>query len=495
MARTSHLAFDLGAESCRAVIGTLDHDRLELQEVHRLHHAPRSTDGVLRWDIDSITRFVVDSLGLCARIGLKAPLSSVGVDAWGVDFALLNPQLRMIEHPMCYREPRHTRGFDRLNADPGSFRLYQETGVHPSPINTACQLASLFERNPPLRTNAHRLLWIPDLIHHFLSGVATNELTIASTSQLLRADGRGWATHVFDAAGVPLHLVDAPIAPASVIGSLLPDLREHSGLHDEVRVIAPAGHDTACAVAAAPAAPDSDWCYLSSGTWSLLGVERHAPCTSNDAFLSGFTNEHGASGTVLFHRNLTGLWILQECRREMPGGSDLNRYESLAALAADEQPFRTRIDTQDSVFTSQGNMIHKIRHHARAHGDPAPESPGQIARACLEGLAMQYRRTIALLESILSRRLEVIHVIGGGSKNALLNQMTADATGKRVIAGPTEATAAGNVLVQGLGSGIVADISHLRRISRASCSPLEYLPLDTSSWDLAAKRYEDVFAM
>lgn len=490
---TVHLAIDLGAESGRAIAGVLDNQRLTLHELHRFSHAPISLPSGLHWDLPALWRGVLASLTAAIRWSRDhaLPLRSVGVDTWGVDYALLGHSGELLGLPYCYRDPRTAAAFQRLMRHPGAAAIYDATGIQPMPLNTLVQLVAHLEADPERLAAARRLLFMPDLFHYRLSGVACNEATIASTSQMLDPRTGGWADRLLETVGVPRRLLATPSPPATRLGPLRPDvvalLAPDAGA---VEVILPASHDTASAVAAAPAPAGAKWCYLSSGTWSLLGAELDAPCFRAAARVSPFTNEGGLGGTIRFHRNLTGLWLVQQCRRAFAqAGAELN-YATLTALAASAPPLRTVIDAQNAAFAQTGDMPARIAEFARRTGQPEPQTPGQYVRCCLESLAISYRRTLADLESVLQRRFDVIHVLGGGGRNALLNQMTADATGRRVVVGPIEATAAGSVLVQAIGAGIVRDGAHARQIATTSFTPALFEPnrSDAAAWTHAATR-------
>lgn len=506
MALSVHLALDLGAESGRAMLGVLagqeDDPRLALHELRRFQTPSFSADGVLHWDFAAIRAEVLTSLAAaarrCADHGL--PLASIGVDTWGVDYGLLGPEGTLVEPPRCYREPSHQRGFEIVKERIGLDRLYARTGIHPMAINTISQLAAQREQSPEVLNKARSLLFMPDLLHHFLSGRAANEATIASTSQMVDAATGSWADDVLAPLGIPGRLLGEIVQPGAVLGTLLPGIAAKTGLPAEVQVIAPASHDTAGAVAAIPVEvirqERDDWCYLSSGTWSLMGVERTTPILSDAAHRAGFTNERGlgdqGAKTIRFLKNITGLWLLQGVRADLiAAGQDID-YPRLSELASKSEPFRTRVDIDDPALGAPGNMIEKLRAQARSHGDPAPETPGDLARACLEALALSYRRTLHQLEGLLGRRIRTIYLVGGGGRNTLLNQMTADAAGRQVVVGPYEAAAAGNVLVQALGARRIARPAEIRRIVAASSIQIGYAPRNTSAWERADAWYEQI---
>lgn len=498
--REAYLAIDLGAESGRAIVGSLDLDAeglgraLTLHECHRFLHRPLALPGGLFWDIGLIWREVV--AGLKAAVAWTkeqgVPLASVGVDAWGVDYVLTGASGELVGLPRCYRDARHERGPELIRRSIDPDRVYAMTGIQPMAINTLSQLTAHFEAEPGLRDVAHGLMFVPDLVHYLLSGRRLIEACIASTSQMVDVRTGEWAGDLLRAVSIPERILGPTAVAGRRIGVLRPELASEIGAASDIAVTLPASHDTASAVAAVPASPDSTWCYLSSGTWSLLGAELDEPCLIEAAREEAFTNERGVGGTIRFLQNIIGLWPIQECRREWEARGEGHDYDELTTLASAAEPFRTRIDLTHPPLAAPGDMVEKLRAYAGSIGDPAPDSPRQVIRCCLEGLAMAYRRTLGRLESVLGRRFDVIHLVGGGGRNTLLNQMTADATGRRVVVGPYEATAVGNVLVQAMGSGRVRDRRHLRRIVADSFDLSTFEPLETGAWDAAAVRYDAI---
>jgi rhamnulokinase len=331
---------------------------------------------------------------------------------------------------------------------------------------------------------------MPDLFHYWLSGQCTTEATIASTSQMIDCHTGDWARDLLSELGLPNRLLGS-ISPAGTkVGTLRPKLVEITGLPSGLRVVAPAAHDTASAVAAVPAAEGASWCYLSSGTWSLLGAELTAPCVSPTAQAASFTNELGVGGTIRFLKNIAGLWLVQECRRDYAERGQEFDYAELMRLARDAAAFRTLVDPAHVSFQTPGGMLQKIADFARATGQPAPDSPGEFIRACLESLALAYRDKLTALETILDRRFDVMHIVGGGGKNELLCQMTADACARRVVVGPFEATAMGNTLVQAMAGGQIQNLPALRQVVVDSSELREYAP--AANWDKAHQRFSDL---
>jgi rhamnulokinase len=461
-----YISIDLGAESGRVIVGVLDEGRLRLEELHRFLHAPVVMPTGLHWDITGIWREVVAGLkragGWANANGVS--LVSVGVDAWGVDWALLDAEGELIGLPHAYRDPRCGPASERAIAQLGADRIYQTTGIQIMPINTLFTLYAHHLADPGALVAAKHLLFIPDLIHYWLSGERVVEATAASTSQMVDCKTGAWATDLLSDLGMPTHFLGEISPPGSVVGTIRSALAEETGLPLKLKVVTPAAHDTASAVAAVPADPATDWCYLSSGTWSLLGVELDAPCVSSAAQAAMFTNESGVNGKVRFLKNIPGLWLVQECRRELARRGEEYSYAELTRLAAEAESGRTILDPVHESFQTPGDMLTKISQFAQLTRQPVPQSPGGFIRCCLESLATAYRDKLEDLESILDQEFDVVHIVGGGGKNALLSQMTADATGRRVVVGPYEATAMGNALVQARSAGEIADLHELRRV-------------------------------
>jgi rhamnulokinase len=486
----AYIAIDLGAESGRVIAAMLEGGRLQLEEIHRFAHEGVWLPTGLHWDTSGIWREIVAGLGKAAAwaASAKVELVAVGVDSWGVDWALVDKAGELVGLPHAYRDPRNAAAYDEVVAELGVERIYQTTGIQFMALNTLYSVYAHKLADPEAFAAAENLLFMPDLFHYWLSGQRSVEATIASTSQMIDCHTGDWAREMLSELGLPTGLLGRITPPGSVIGTLRPKIAEVSGLPAGLRVVAPAAHDTASAVAAVPAGADgggAGWCYLSSGTWSLLGAELDEPCVTPEAQAATFTNELGVCGTTRFLKNIPGLWLVQECRRDFSRRGQQFDYAALTQLASEAAPFRTLVDPAHGAFQSPGDMLGKIAEFARATGQPAPESPGQFVRCCLESLALAYREKLQTLESILGRRFDIIHVVGGGGKNGLLCQMTADATGRRVVVGPYEATAMGNALVQAMALGDVGDLSHLRRIVAGSFDLVHYEPLHQADWDAA----------
>lgn len=480
------LAFDLGAESGRAIAGELEEGQLKLVEVHRFPNGPVRVGDHLYWDALYLWREVKTGLARAAQTYGRR-LISVGVDTWGVDYGLLDAKGELVGNPYHYRDSR-TEGmmeavFQRVPRE----QIFEQTGIQFMRLNTLFQLFSSVVSGTPQLQIAKSLLFMPDLFHYWLTGVKIAEFTIATTSQLYNPRKGDWATELLDALGIPTHLLVPLCPPVSLLGGLLPSVAEEVGAR-EVQVVAPACHDTACAVAAVPmSGPNA--AYLSSGTWSLLGMEVSEPVITEVALRSNFTNEGGVFGTYRLLKNVMGLWLLQECRRAWSREGHEEPYERLSAKAQAAEPFRSLIDPDDETFLAPKHMPSAIRAFCARTSQPLPETEGQFVRCILESLALKYRWVIEKLQELTGQPIEVLHIVGGGSQNRLLNQWTADAMGKAVIAGPVEATAIGNVLLQAVALGYLGTHADLRAVSRRSF-PLEtFEPHPDPRWEEAYDRF------
>jgi|SRR5579864_223910 len=482
-----YLAFDLGAESGRAILGTLESGRLTLEEIHRFPNTPVRVFSSLYWDTLRLWHEIQQGLSIAGREKQTA-LDGIGVDTWGVDFALLDAVGALLENPRHYRDARSNGMMDAVFKIVPRDEVFAQTGIQFMQINSLYQLYAIRLAGAPALACVRTLLMTPDLFNYWLTGVAKSELTIASTSQFYNPQRAGWATELFDRLDLPKRILPEIVAPGTCLGPLLPQIAEASHL-STVPVYATGSHDTASAVAAAPAEGDS-WCYISSGTWSLMGVELDAPVIDARSLALNLTNEMGACGKTRLLKNIAGLWLLQECRRAWALAGREYSYDELTALAAGAPPFSAVIDPD--AFLEPGDMPAKISAHCRSTGQPAPESVAATARAIFESLALRYREVLESLESLLGRRLNTIHIVGGGSRNRVLNQFVADACGRTVIAGPAEATAMGNVLIQAMGAGELSGLSEVREIVRRSCALETFTPKPAASWDRAYEKFRAV---
>lgn len=487
-----HLAVDLGAESGRVMAIGVSADQLFLHECHRFGHAPVVLPTGWHWDITGLWREVVQGLAAAAAWAREQGHSivSVGVDSWGVDFGLLDPAGELLALPRAYRDPRNEEWARRVQQEIGVDRLYRETGIQMLPFNTLYPLRALQEFNPGLLQAAENLLFIPDLFHYWLSGEVAVEQTIASTSQMLDVQRGGWAGGLLKDAGLPLHFLGSLTPAGTILGELRREVAAATGLAPDTSVIAPAAHDTASAVVAVPARADSRWCYLSSGTWSLLGAELSAPCVTAASQRFMFTNEAGFGGTTRFLKNIAGLWLVQQCRAAWARDGKEWSYAELTEQAAAAPSGRTLLDPSAHDFYAPANMPAAIAEFARRTAQPVPENPGQFVRACLESLALAYRQVLEQLEACLDRQFDTLHIVGGGSQNRLLNQLAADFTGRAVVPGPVEATALGNGLVQAVACGELAGIEELRSLVRSTGQLQTLAPVPPSNLDELFTRFQ-----
>lgn len=481
------LAIDLGAESGRVLLGMFDGQQVTLEELHRFPNEPVKTTDGLHWDILRI--FAEIKAGLSKATSLEH-LESLGVDSWAVDFGLLDREGALISNPYNHRDPRTEgmieRAFERVEKE----EIYRTTGIQFIRINTLYQLLAL--EDSPLLEAADSLLLIPDLINYWLTGEKACELTNATTTQLYDVEAGKWAWKLMGKMFLPADIFPELVPPAARVGTLLPEVAEEVDLSRDLQITTAASHDTASAVVAVPA-EGKKFAYISSGTWSLVGVETPRPVLTQEAMNSNFTNEGGFGGTTRFLKNVMGLWLLQECRRTWEQGGEGYSYEELERLARETPAFGPVVAPDHPSFLVPGDMPSRIKSFCMATGQEAPEQPGKIARCVLESLALKYRIVLEQASEITGQRIEVVHIVGGGSRNTLLCQLTADAMRMPVLAGPVEATALGNVMVQALASGHVETLEEIRTVVRRSVEVSRYTPEDDKDgWDKFKNRFLEI---
>ena len=485
MAADPLLAFDLGAESGRAILGRFDGVRLDLEELYRFPTGATAVHDRLYWDVLRLHDEI--KAGLRAAAGSR--IRSVGIDTWGVDFGLLAADGSLIDNPRHYRDPRTEGVMERALERVSRERVFAATGVQLLPINTLFQLLAMQEASAPRLAAARGFLMMADLLHYFLTGERVCEFTNATTTQFYDPRRGRWSTELFEAFGLPGRILPEIVAPGTRIGPLLETVTRDCGLSPGVPVVAPATHDTGAAVAAVPA-EGPDFAYISSGTWSLMGAELRAPDLSEGALRYNFTNEGGVGGAFRFLKNIMGLWLVQECRRTWAAAGRERSYADLARAAEEAPGFGPLVDPDDRRFLPPGDMPGRVAAFCRETGQAEPAGEGAVIRCLLESLALKYRWVLERLEEVLGRRLEPVHVVGGGSRNSLLCQLTADATGRPVVAGPAEATAIGNLLVQALGLGCLGSAEEIRAVVRASFEPRTFTPSgDDGRWAEACDRF------
>lgn len=466
-----HLAVDIGASSGRHILGHVEQGRIVLEEVYRFENGPKKRGGRLCWDFDALAREVVNGLKACAKLG-KVP-ATLGVDTWGVDFALVDREGRVLGDTVAYRDSR-TQGMDALVEEliPAQ-ELYRRTGIQKQSFNTIYQLMAVKRQSPELLEQAHRLLLVPDYLHYTLTGVMSNEYTEASTSGLVSAAAKDWDRELLDLLGFPQKLFGPLSLPGTALGGLCPALREELGF--DCQVILPASHDTGSAFLAVPAG-EGDSVTLSSGTWSLLGVELETPVTTPESRAANFTNEGGYQYRYRYLKNIMGLWMIQNLRREMAENGQLPGFGELSRLAREAADFPGRVDVDDPSFLAPESMSAAVRAYCERTGQPVPQSPGELLSCVYHSLAQCYAQSVRQLEALTGRSFQAVHIVGGGSQDAYLNQLTASATGLPVYAGPTEGTALGNLLVQMIAQGEFAGLQEARDAIRASFAVKEVLP-------------------
>ncbi len=480
----NYLAVDLGAESGRVLLGSLENGRLAVSEIHRFANPPlRQPDG-LHWDTRYLWEEIKDGLRIAVQL-VGGNLSSIGLDTWGVDFGLLDRRDQLVAEPFHYRDSRTNGILEKAFAQVPAEEIYQRTGIQFMQINSLYQLLTMLGK-PELEA-AQTLLFMPDLFNYWLSGTKANEYTIASTSQCLEAEKRSWSYDLLDKMEIP-NRIFGPIVPAgTVLGKLCREVANETGCAP-IPVIAVGCHDTASAVAAVPA-DSQDFIYLSSGTWSLMGIEAPQPVITPASLAYNVTNEGGVYGTIRLLKNIMGMWLLQQSRAEWAEAGRQYSYDQLTSMAASTPAFGPFVQPNDTVFLEPGGMVGRIQHACSGHGQTAPQGEAEVTRCILESLALEYRRVASQLDELAGRKSGVIHIVGGGSRNWLLNQFTADCTGKTVVAGPVEATGAGNILVQAIALGHVSGLPQGREIIRGSFTPQVYQPGDSSAWDAAYAKF------
>ncbi len=487
MAEKKFLAFDMGAESGRAIVGTLRDGRLTLEEKHRFANPCGKLNGHFQWSLLGQWEELKTGLRKAAGAGT---LSGIGVDTWGVDFGLLDRNGEILGNPFMYRDPRTEGIMDKVFARVPRERVFGATGIQFLQFNSLFQLYAMKLADSQVLKIADKLLFVPDLFHYLFTGVKKNEFSIATTSQFYDPVRKDWARDLLSELELPTEILCDIVPAGTVLGNVRRDVAEDCGVGG-IPVIAPASHDTGSAVAAVPAEGEG-WCYISSGTWSLMGVELTNPIINEKSHKYNYTNEGGVNGTIRFLKNIMGLWPVQECRRQWLKDGHEFSYAELAQLASEARPFLAMLNPDYGPFLTPGEMPRKIEAFCRKTKQAPPTTPGEFVRSCLEGLALTYRKTLEGLEDVLGQKMRVIHIVGGGCQNDLLNQMTADACARPVLAGPVEATAIGNLLVQAMATGEIKSLDEMRSVIRSSFDVKRYEPRDTRTWDNAYARYREI---
>ncbi|MCZ7543137.1 MAG: rhamnulokinase [Anaerolineae bacterium] len=480
------LALDLGAESGRAALGTLHGGLLAMKALHRFPNGPVPVLGTLYWDILHLWNGVLD--GLHAACDLE--LDGIGLDTWAVDFALLDESGKLLDNPVHQRDPRNAGMIEAVCAVVPKAEIYNRTGIQFMQINTLYQLYAMVRANAPALRHAATFLTIADLLNYWLTGRKVVEFSSATATQFYDPIAGDWARDLLERLGIPTAMLPEVVPPGTILGPLKAPVPNLEGV---TPVIAPVTHDTGSAVAAVPAEGDR-FAYISLGTWALMGAEVQQPHITPAGMAYNFTNEGGAAGTYRLLKNSLGLWLVQECRRTWATLGEAHDYDALTEMAADAPAFGPLLDPDpDSPhFLTPGDMPARIVAYCAQTGQPAPQTRGQILRCILESLALKFRQTLAQLEHVLGHEIEVIHIVGGGARNALLCQLTADACNRPVVAGPAEATSAGNIMVQAIATGHLASVAEGRAMVRRSFDLTRYEPNPSAAWDAAYARFLDL---
>jgi rhamnulokinase len=491
MAEKAYLAIDMGASSGRHVVGLLDGGKLRLEEVYRFDNGPVEMSGKLHWDLPNLWTHVKRGMSAAGAAMKGGKIASLGIDTWGVDFGLLGRGDELLGNPYHYRDSRTNGVLEKAFQIVPRAEIFRHTGLQFMQFNTLFQLLAMKLCRSPLLDVAESLLLMPDLLHWLLTGVKCNEMTDASTSQFYNPVTGKWATELLDKFGIPTHFLGPIAQPGTRLGPLQPGIAAETGLGAEV--VLPGTHDTASAVMAVPAhskpGQRPDWCYVSLGTWALMGIESPAPVISDKVLELNFTNEGGVGNTTRLLKNITGLWLVQECRRVWNQSGRNWGWEDLNKLSAAAKPLASFINPDATDFLAPENMPAAIRAFCQRTGQPAPADEGAVLRCALDSIAMKFRHVLGMCEELAGGRIETIHIVGGGTQNRLLCQAGADASGRRVVAGPIEATAIGNVMMQAVATGDVGSIAEAREVIRRSFEVEEYEPKNTAAWDEAFERF------
>lgn len=486
MSKKHFLAFDLGASSGRAILGILENNKLELKEIHRFKNQMTRIHGNYYWNIYSLFDELKTGLKKCIT-EFKIQPNSIGVDTWGVDYSLISKAGQLVGLPFAYRDHRTDNAIEEFFKVLPKKDVYLLSGIQFLQFNTLFQLFASVKENYSRLKIADSLLFTPDTLNFLFTGIRKNEYTIASTSQMLKPGKPEWEFKLFHAAGVAEDLVEEIVQPGTEIGEILPEIQEDTG-SSKIPCIAVASHDTASAIVSVPA-KGKNWAYLSSGTWSLLGIESLEPLVSEKTLEMNFTNEGGVDGTTRFLKNIMGMWLIQECKRIWDEEKEMD-WQEIVDLSNEAEPFKCFINPDEPGFLNPGNMPKAIQEYCKKTGQYIPQTKGEIACCIYNSLVLKYKYTIKQIESVTGKRIEKLHIIGGGANNKMMNQLTADAIGIPVFAGPTEATAIGNIMMQAKANGAVKSLSDIREVVSNSFEVTEYKSSPKLDWDSAYKKFE-----
>lgn len=491
MAELKMLAIDLGASSGRGIIGGFDGEKLNLREIHRFSNDPVNIAGTLHWDTLRIFHEIKNAIRKCA-VSDDRDIKSIGIDTWGVDYGLLDKNGKLLSVPVHYRDSRTDGVIEYTNSIVPKKDIYAVTGIESMYFNTLYQLIAALRDNPAVFDVTKDLLFTPDLLNYFLTGVKHSEYTISSTGMILDAKKRNYAFDLLEKFGIPTRLFGEIVHPGTVVGGLSPLMLEDVGSID-AKVVNIASHDTASAVIAVPA-KSKDFVYISSGTWSLMGTELSEPCLNEKAAKYDFTNEGGAENTIRFLQNIMGLWLEQESKRQWEREGKVVSFNELSELAMAAEPFKCFINPDDTVFSPPGNMPRRIAEYCKSTGQRVPEGMGEIVRCIFDSLALRYRLSLEMIEDISGKKMTEIHIVGGGTKEEPLSQLAANACGIPVITGPVEATAIGNIAEQAIAAGEIKNVAEAREIVRNSFEIKTFEPnlADKEKWDEAYDKFKKI---
>ncbi len=484
------LAFDFGASSGRAMLATYDGEKITLEEKHRFSNDPVILNGGMYWDVLRLFHEIKQGILKCVNSGDR-DIDSIGIDTWGVDYGLIDKNGKLLGNPYHYRDTRTEGMYDEAFKLVPKEKIFEETGISFNWFNTLFQvLAAKLSKDVTLDV-ADKLLFMPDLFNYFLTGEVKCEYTIASTSQMFNSEKQEWAVELLNKLGLPTNIFPKMVYPGDRIGLLKEEIAEELGV-DRIPVVAVASHDTGSAVASVPVTDGEEFIYISSGTWSLMGVEIDKPMITEDALNYNFTNEGGVNKTIRFLKNIMGLWLIQESRRQWDREGTLLSFDELEKQAREATPFASLIDPDYHKFQTPGNMPKRIREYCEMTGQKVPETKGEIVRCIAESLAFKYRQVIEGMEDTTGKKYNVINIVGGGIKDKMICQFTANATNRTVSTGPVEATSIGNVIVQGMAMGAIKDLSEGRKIVKNSFPINVYNPQDFDKWDEAYKNWKKI---
>lgn len=484
------LAFDFGASSGRAMLATFDGEKITLEEKHRFSNDPVNINGDLHWDVLRLFFEIKQGILKCANSGDR-DIDCIGIDTWAVDYGLLDENDKLIGNPYHYRDTRTEGMYDETFKLVSKEDIYKETGIAFNWFNTIFQLLAARINNDTALKNAKTLLMMPDLFNFFLTGVKKTEYTNASTTQLYNSERYEWSYDLMDKMGIPKDIFTDVIDAGTIVGTVKPELAEELGIA-EVPVVAVASHDTGSAVVSVPVPNQDDFIYISSGTWSLMGVELKAPNVSDKALEHNFTNEGGINRTIRFLKNIMGLWLIQESRRQWAREGEELSFDELERQANAAEPFASMIDPDYPAFQTPGNMPRRIREYCEKTGQKIPETKGEVIRCIAQSLAFRYRATVEGMEEVTGNKYNVVNIVGGGIKDKMICQFTANATKRTVSTGPVEATSIGNVIVQAMAMGAIKNLDEGRQVVKNSFDIKDYTPEDTEAWDAAYEQWKEI---